>query len=224
MLDAQAFQRVVGVGQPDPLRLPQDTRVDAAAAGGAAFDLDLRMRLTEPGEEREDAVGLRRVGDGQDAVVVPFQVVDVVFGQDRVEHAEQVVAHVLARQVQHPLLPPLDLVGGSQHPVGMGAGEVAVEVDHLGLDPEAECHALGPHMRDQRRQSVGPLAPIDLPVAEAGGVVVALAEPAVVQHEALGPQRGGAGGDVLQGGKVVVEIDRLPAVVVDGARAVRVWP
>jgi hypothetical protein len=68
--------------------------------------------------------------------------------------------------------------------------EQAARADHLGLDPQAEAHAerLDPvgHAGDPVRQ----LAQVDGPVAERGRVVVALAEPAVVEDEQLDAQLG----------------------------------
>ena len=63
-----------------------------------------------------------------------------------------------------------------------------------------------------------------LAVAKAGGVVIARLEPAVVQHETLCPKRNGAVGDGGQGSKGVVEIDRLPAVVMHRAGCVGLRP
>ncbi len=42
MLDAQPFQRVVAVRQPDALGALQDAEIDPTATRGAAFNLDLR--------------------------------------------------------------------------------------------------------------------------------------------------------------------------------------
>ena len=50
------------------------------------------------------------------------------------------------------------------------------------------------------------------PVAEPGTVVAAGAEPAVVEHVALDPERGGPLGQVDQPVEVVVEVDRFPDV------------
>ncbi len=59
-------------------------------------------------------------------------------------------------QVEHELMP-------SEHrfvprrledPVGVGAVEVAVGADHLGLDPQAELHAEPADVVDQRSESV----------------------------------------------------------------------
>ena len=76
-----------------------------------------------------------------------------------------------------------------ERPIGMGAVEVAVGVDHLGLDPDAELHAEPPHVLDERRQTVG----IDLgrhpPVAEPRRVVAPGTEPSVVEHEAFDAER-----------------------------------
>ena len=44
-------------------------------------------------------------------------------------------------------------IASAQDPVGVPPGEVAVGVDHLGLDPEAELHAESAHVVDERVQA-----------------------------------------------------------------------
>ncbi len=221
MLDAQAFERVVAVGEPDPLGTREDAVVDAAAAGGAALDLDRRERVAQAVQEGVGAAGPGGVRVRQDAVVVPFDVGDLMGGEDGGQLLEEVVAQVWQRHVQGHLVAAEGLVPGAERPVRVGAQEVAVGVGHLGLEPEAEIHAGGPDMGDQGVETLRPSARVDLPVAEGAGVVVApgsrSAEPAIVEDEALGAQRGGAGGDVLEDREGVVEVDRLPAVVVHRA-------
>ena len=67
----------------------------------------------------------------------------------------------------------------------MGAGQVGVQVDHLRLDPQPELHAEPAHGVDQRVQAVRPDVLVDVPVAQPGGVVAAVAEPAVVEDVPL---------------------------------------
>ena len=54
----------------------------------------------------------------------------------------------------------------ADRPVGMGAEQVAVRVDHLGLDPQAELEPQAVDVPDQRLDPAGQLAPVDDPVAE----------------------------------------------------------
>ena len=163
-----------------------------------------RRRLPVDGRPHVDQV----------AVVVPLEERDVVL----VEQREQRVAHVRVGaglpQVEHLLVPPGRRVGvaAAQHPLRVGAGEVAVEVHHLGLDPEAEVHAGGPHVVDQRVQPVRPDVGVDGPVAEAGEVGAAAAEPAVVEHEPLHAHLGRGVGERGEAGEVVVEVGGLPGV------------
>ena len=105
----------------------------------------------------------------------------------------------------------------AQDPLGMGPGGVGVDVDHLGLDPQAELHAGPGHVVDERVQAVGPDVGVDGPVAEPGGVVAAAEEPAVVEDEALDPDRGGDVGQLGEAVEGVVEVDRLPRVGDDRA-------
>ena len=159
-------------------------------------------------------------GQGDVPVHVPLQVVDPIGRQQRVETFEEILRHCRLGQVEDVLAPAGDLfvAGRGEDPVGMGAREVRVQADHFRLDPKAEAHAERLDVIDQRLQALRIDPWIDGPVAEPGAAVVARAEPAVVEHEALGAKVGRARGKVLQDLQVVVEIDRLPAVVVHRPR------
>ncbi len=74
-------------------------------------------------------------------------------------------------------------------------------------------------MVDQRAEAVGPHVGGDLPVAQAAVVVAAAPEPAVVEHEALDPDRRGGVGQPLQVVEVGVEVDGLPGVEHERPRA-----
>ena len=67
-------------------------------------------------------------------------------------------------------------------------------------------------MVGERVQALGPGLVGDDPVAEPGGVVAAVAEPAVVEDVALDADAGGLVGEGEQGGQRVVEVDGLPDV------------
>ncbi len=137
---------------------------------------------------------------------------------------EQVDADLLPGHVERVLAAAGGLVGRAEHPVGMGAVEVAVAIDHLRFDPEAEGHAEFRHTVDQGGEARRPFAAVHDPVAEARRVVVAAAEPAVVEDEALRAKGGGAFGDIGQGIEGMVEIDGLPAIVVHRAWAAGIGP
>ena len=101
----------------------------------------------------------------------------------------------------------------------MGAGEVGVGVDHLRLDPQPELHAEPADGVDQRVQAVRPDVLVDVPVAEPGGVVATVAEPAVVEDEPLDADLRGHVGELGEPAEVVVEVDGLPGVEHDRPRA-----
>ncbi|GAA2769907.1 hypothetical protein GCM10020219_042480 [Nonomuraea dietziae] len=98
----------------------------------------------------------------------------------------------------------------------MLAVEVAVGVDHLGLDPEAGPHAQLADGVEELGQAAGEAVGVGPPVAEAAPVVDAPAEPAVIHHEQLHAQVGGAAGELDLALLVDVEPGRLPRVVEDG--------
>ena len=100
--------------------------------------------------------------------------------------------------------------------------QVGVQVDHLRLHPEAEFHAQFGHPVHQWMQPVRPDVRVDLPVAEAGVVVAAADEPAVVQHVPLGADLGAVLGQGDQSVQVHVEVHRFPGVQDDRPRGARV--
>ena len=103
----------------------------------------------------------------------------------------------------------------------MGPREVGVEVDHLRLHPQPELHAEPAHSVDQRMQAVRPDPLVDVPVAQPGRVVTAVAEPAVVEHVALRADLRGEPGELGQPAEVVVEVDGLPGVAHHRSRPAR---
>lgn len=92
----------------------------------------------------------------------------------------------------------------------MGAGQIGIGVDHFGFDPQAELHAERADMVDQGAQAAGPDGLLDVPVAESCRVVAAVAEPAVVQDEALHADLRAEVGEVGELVEVVVEVDSPP--------------
>ena len=156
--------------------------------------------------------------------MVPLEVADRVLAQQRVEPLQDVRVRVGVGQVQHLLVARRQRRPAvrPQDPVGVRPREVGVEVDHLGLDPQAELHPEPADRLDERVQAVGPHALVDVPVAQPRGVVAAVAEPAVVEDVALHPGLRTEPGQLGQAREVVVEVHRLPRVHHDRARAARV--
>ena len=105
-------------------------------------------------------------------------------------------------EVEHLLVPGRHRLPARhrEDPVGVGPEQVRVGVDHLRLDPEAELHPPVPDVADQRAEPVRPDRLVDVPVAEPGGVVPAVPEPAVVEHEPLHPGLGGEVGQLAPAG------------------------
>ncbi len=160
----------------------------------------------------------------QVAVVIPLHERDVVVGQHGRDAVEDVRVSLGVRDVQHLLVAPRRRQHAGtrpEHPVGVGPVEVGVRVDHLGLEPETELHAERSDVLDQRGEAVRPHGVVDVPVTETRAVVAAVAEPAVVEHEAFDTHRGGGVGQRRQPREVVIEVDGFPRVEHDGARTQR---
>ena len=128
------------------------------------------------------------------------------------------------RHVERHLLAPENLVAWSERPVRMLPIDAAVGVDHFWLEPDAKRHAEAVNVFDERIQAIRELASVNIPVRNGAGVVIARVEPAVVEHEALRAKARGVTRYVLEHFGLVVEVDRLPAIVVQGTRALRSWP
>ena len=191
VLNAQPLQCIVAVRQPDTLRAFKNAEIDPPATRRAALDLDLRKRFPQPVNEGERPLGLCGIHYRQYAVVIPFDVVDLVVGQHRTDAVEQIVAHVCPGRVQHQLLSPFRLVRWAEDPLRVRAIKVRVAVDHFRFEPNSERHAKALHMRDQRSEAIGILARVHSPIAESAGIVVPLTEPAIVQYKAFRAQIGG---------------------------------
>lgn len=229
----QALERVDAVARPDPVRPLEDPEVDPRAARGAGLDLQARVpspQLVEQPVQREGVLvdrcvpGPRISCARQLTVVVPLEIADRVLDEQRVEALEDVGVGPGVREVEHVLLTALggQTPPGLEDPLRVGAREVRVEVDHLRLDPQTELHAETTDGVHERREPLRPDHRVDSPVAEPRGVVPASEEPAVVQHEALDADSGGALGQRQERREVVVEVDRLPRVERDRARPRRV--
>ena len=199
-----------------------DAEVDPAATRRARLDLERREPLAERrhqpvGGERllvDRCAAAREPRLDEVAVVVPLHGVDRVLADDRRHPFEHVVEGLGDRQVEHLLVAGTrgQPTVGLQDPLRVGAGEVAVLVHHLGFEPQAELHAERADPVDQRAESVRPDVLVDVPVAEAGVVVAAAAEPAVVEHVAFDAEGRGTLGEVDEAGQVVVEVHGLPHV------------
>jgi len=126
------------------------------------------------------------------------------------------LAHIRAAEVEHPLMPyerglarrPL------QRPVRVGAQQVAVGVRHLGLDPDAELHAVGMDEVGQLAQPVRELHRICRPVTQSSSVGEPALEPAIVDHEQLDAQLGSQRYELALVGDALVVVPREPGVVV----------
>ncbi len=208
-LDVLPLDRVVRIARPDPIADLEDSEVGPRAAARAGLDLEGRMPVLQLGDQpvhrehlqvpaRASVVG--RLDEV--AVVVPLDEVDAHLADDGVELPEDVSIGIRVRKIEDVLRAPrelgvvVEMTGVVQQPLGVGARDVGVERDHLGLEPQAELHAQVVHARGERHEPLGPHLAVDDPVAQARRVVAAPLEPAVIEHEALDPDLGRALGEL----------------------------
>ena len=115
---------------------------------------------------------------------------------DKLVHAAvDVVERIRIGQIEHLLSAALQrqsASGGRENPIRVVTGHIGIGVDHFRLEPQAEFHTLGVHVVGERLQglrAIGPDVLRNLPVTEAGGVVAAGTEPAVVRPWRIVPRR-----------------------------------
>ena len=189
--------------------------------------------MREAGHQRiQQAIELAslRIGGGfavmgrlhQLAIHIPLHIVDRVLAQQPAHPFQQIIKGFRDIQVQDKLMTPGQrrIARQRQQPVGMGAVEIGVRVNHLWLNPDAELHPQRLHVVDNRGQAVRIFFLIKIPVAERRPVVVAPFKPAVINDKALHAQLRRFirhAHDVL---RVVVEIDPFPGVEMHRARFV----
>ena len=170
-LDVGTFHRVDAVGTPDTIGDFEDTEVDAAAAGRAAFDFQTGMGRFQVGEDpihgerlvvHGGTSGARRHRFGDVFVVIPFDVVDAEFADELVHGAVDVRVRVRIGEIDDLLSAPLHrqtVGGGLQHPVRVGAEHIGVRVDHFRFEPQAELHAFAVHVVGERLEGLVPIGP-----------------------------------------------------------------
>ena len=97
----------------------------------------------------------------------------------------------------------------------MGAVQIGILADHLGFHPQTELQPEVMNIPCQLLKGAAELLLVYGPVAEAGGIVVPLAEPSVVQHQHIHAQFLRFPGKVQQAFRVKIKIGRFPAVEQD---------
>ena len=237
VLDGQPLVGVSVVRAPDLRRVVEHARVKASAAARAALDQELGIARGQPLEELVEAehvvvedvalaLGGGRVHVGDRPVEVPLDVLDIRLVENRAELLEDVLAHLSAGEVENELRATEHgrLPRDGERPVGMCAVEVAVLVDHLGLEPEPEPEPEGVDLLDELRKSIAELGLVNRPVAQTAAVVVPQPEPPVVEDEHVDAQIRGLAGEREDRVAGEVEVHGLPAVDDDGPRCVAVPP
>jgi hypothetical protein len=111
-LDLLAFGGIDGVARPDPVGTFQHPEIDPAAAGRARLDLQARVPgpqlVQEPVDRQRVPVhpghaGRLVTGVDQVTVVVPFEVADVVLGEQRVQPLQEVGVDLGPAEVENLL-------------------------------------------------------------------------------------------------------------------------
>ena len=199
-LNIHALRGIGLVRAPDLRAVIHRSEVEPTAARSAALEHDMGIFRREPSDQAviaEDEtvihlplpLGRERVREvfRHGAVVVPLDIIDVILFEegfhlrvnvlhDRVAGKIEVELMPRERKLRAPLLP-------AERVFGVRAEEIAVEVDHFRLEPDAELHSQLFAMRHDLMQI--DLLLIHPPIAQPAAVVRPRAEPAVVQNEQL---------------------------------------
>src|SRR5699024_11052905 len=134
-LDQLAFGGVVAVRAPDAVGVGHHAQVDAASAAGAGLDLEARVGGLELIDQVIDGLRLGVHGGpaggpgarlDQGPVVVPLDVVDLVFAHQGTDPVAQVGVGLRDGQVQHLLVAVAhrQALAGGEDPVRVGPGQV----------------------------------------------------------------------------------------------------
>ena len=83
VLDAEPLNRVITIRQPDPLGPAKNPKINSSTARRTAFDLNFREITPKTFQQLPSALSLCDVGVGKNAVVVPFDIINVVNRQYR---------------------------------------------------------------------------------------------------------------------------------------------
>ncbi len=227
-LDGQPLDGVGIVAAPDLRAEAQHAKVKPVAAGGAAFQQNFGPGTKNPAKDVVKAqnvvVGLGSQGDGM-AVHVPLDVGNGGGVQNAGHIFHNVVPDLRLCQIQQQLIPSQNIgeaVG--EGPVRVGPVQVRIRVHGLRLKPEAEFQSPVVDLPGKAGDALGQLLGVHIVIAQARPVVIALAEPAVVQNEELAAQLLGPVRQVQQTVLGEVEHAALPAVIEHGPGAVGpVW-
>ena len=227
VVEFEVVQRLGVVGTPVLDKVCEHGGIKSSAAAGAAFKHDVRMGLNDAVQDAVEpqhiavghftlAIRRKRVGPQvrDRAVEVPFHVINIGVVQDPVDTRDQVILHFFPAHVEDQLIAASDRVpsGDLHRPVRMRAEEIRVLRYHLRLKPDAEFHAQVIDLLNQLIETAFDLLLIDIPVAQAGVIVVTLSKPTVVHDDHLDTHLPGRLRDLDQLDIVKVEEGRFPGV------------
>ena len=99
----------------------------------------------------------------------------------------------------------------------MSAVEIRVWINHFRLKPNSKTHALFIHLGYQWCKAVWVFSWINIPIPKRLCVIIAGAKPTIVQNKPLGPNVSGVFDNLCQSVWRMIEIDRLPTIIVNGA-------
>ena len=201
ILNAQPVDCVRIVTAPDLGRIIEHSRIETSAAARASLDQHIGIALHQSLQkiiEAQDIIiqnlPLIRGGPREDirdaSVEIPFQVIHISFIQDTADTIINFINDLLPGEIQHQLISSKDRFSPRDRhcPVRMLAEEIAVFIDHLGLNPETEQQALFMNQTAQIPQLPAEFVLIYKPVSEPPEVIIPVSEPSVIHHDHFNAQ------------------------------------
>ena len=217
VLNGQALNGVRIIRRPDLGGKAEHSQVKPVAAGGAAFQQNVRPGRENPAKHivqaKNEIMGLRPQRHGM-AVHVPLDVGNAGAVQNPGDILHDIIPHLRLGQVQQQLIAPQHrLEAVRQRPVRMRAVEVGVGIYGFRLEPESEGKSPVLQVPGQSFQPLGELLPVHGVVSQPGTVIVPPREPTVVQYEQFTAQRLRPVGQTQQTVLAEIKGAALPAVV-----------
>ena len=125
------------------------------------------------------------------AVHIPLDIGNGRGIKDAADAPDDIVPYLRLRKIEQQLVTAPKIFAATvvmQRPVRMTAVQLRIRADGFRLEPETELQPHGIQLLAEALQAVREFLNVYRVIAEAAGIAVARAEPAVVQHEQLASQ------------------------------------
>ena len=190
--DREPTDRIAHVRDPALRHVAKHAEIKAVATRRAVFKQDVGVRGRDPIKQiiKSEHISMRfraRPHIGHIPVHVPFDVIIRRGSAERIEPVKDMIDNLWPGQIKDQLVASKRWVptGNRDRPIGMGAVEVTVRVDHFRLDPNAKRQAHVLNALGQRRNAGRKAFRIGGPIAKGATIIRPTLEPTIIQHQTL---------------------------------------